>query len=274
MSNLTKILYVHGFGGRDNAPTFMVNMNNFHLARRLQYDLSAFSWDSGFNDPKILCAEFLSAEANAIKAGNCLFRHLEECESNQQPYYLVGFSLGALVVSSALMQAKACLNLLRGVFLMGAAMPSDIELPGEIIPSNVRCHNYYSSAFDKTLSILYKNIKGKDAAGKEDLNHPSFSNLHVNCTHHLIPWNSYDNLAEAVGYLIAWDDKIMLNEKSFFNIPLPTGGGNTHWNDVCYYKEHKIQQNIHTNHYRAIDSDCTHTRKAWGKNLHTVLCEL
>ena len=64
------------------------------------------------------------------------------------------------------------------------------------------------------------------------------------------------------------------------NLEMPVGSGVLHWNDIIQFEGQPhtilIQQNVNTNHYRAvgIDAEGNRMRKAWGSNLHSLLEEL
>jgi len=83
---------------------------------------------------------------------------------------------------------------------------------------------------------------------------------------------------EPIGYLISWDEGQYISGSACPNWAMQTAAGKTFWNNICFYKNFIIQQHyVLTNyfsHYRAIESNASNTRRAWGRNLHAILREL
>lgn len=273
MKPITHVIYVHGFGGRDNAAPFYVALSKFFKSRSLRFDLHAFAWDSLLATPQTLVANFLNSQQTAKEAGHELHILFNELEDADVEYHVIGFSLGAAVIRHALTHQRSVLPHLRSIFFLGAAFNHDEVIPTVGIPSDARCHNYYSPQNDVVLSTSYYNVTGIQAAGTRGLSQGDrFTNLATQCTHVLA--YDYTTLAEALGFLIAWDDQQYVSGSTRFNIAMSTLGGNSHWNNICYHHTLLIQQNMHARHYRAIETDDQHRRIAWGNNLHAILRSL
>lgn len=267
------VIYIHGFGGRDNAPSFYVALNKFCKSHNLRFNLSTFAWDSLPTTPKILIANFLNSQKATKEAGRELQVLLTELEGKAIDYHLIGFSLGALVIRHTLAHQSSVLSHLRSIFLLGAAFNYNEVITTAGIPSDARCHNYYSPKNDMTLRKSYYNVTGIQAAGTRGLSQaPRFTNLATQCSHTMA--YNYTILAEALGFLIAWDDQQYVPGSTGFNIAMSTMGGDNYWNNICYHQNLLIQQNINTRHYRAIETSGQKRRMAWGDNLHAILRSL
>lgn len=264
------VIYVHGFGGRNNATPFYIALNKFFKSRNLRFDLSTFAWDSLPATPEKLVANFLHSQQTAEEAGRALHVLLTELEGKAIEYHVIGKSLGASVVRHALAHQRSVLPHLRSIFLLGAAFNYDEVIATAGITLDARCHNYYSPKNDITLRTSYYNVTGIEAAGTRGLSQaPRFTNLATQCSHNML--YDYTILAEALGFLIAWDDHQYVPGSTPLNIPMSTMGGDNYWNNICHHHRLVIQQNINTRHYRAIETSGQYRRMAWGDNLHAIL---
>lgn len=265
----TQIIYIHGFGGRDNAAPFHISLNKFCMRYGLRFDLRSFAWDALPPKLDVLVANFLHSQEVAKQAGQALYVLLNELENQDFAYHLIGFSLGAEVIRQALSHQSVMLNNLRSVYLLGAAFNHDAVINTAWIPPDARCHNYYSPRKDVVLRTSYYNVTGIPAAGSLGISkNKRFKNFVTQCSH--IFAYDYTTLAEALGFLMAWDDQQYISGSVRPNITMSTLGGKKHWNNICHYKELLIQQNIYAKHYRAIEDGGKQRRKAWGNNLHTL----
>lgn len=270
MTEPSQVIYVHGFGGRDNAPPFFVALSSFFRANKLRFDCSTFAWDSLPVEYRTLAANFLQSQDEAELASKSLLKRLRDLECQKLRYYLVGFSLGALVIRYALDAQDALLGNLNGVYLLGAAFNHDEPVNEDVIPSHARCHNYFSTSADMVLNRLHFNVAGVSAAGSRPLTHARrFHNLATHCSHTLV--HNYSVLGPAIGSLVAWDDEQQLEGAVKTNVELGTMGGKTWWDEICYHNDHVVQQNYFTKHFRAIELNPPRRRKAWGGNLHAIL---
>jgi pimeloyl-ACP methyl ester carboxylesterase len=273
VKQIPQIIYVHGFGGSDHAPPFYLALNKFFKSQNLCFDLRTFAWDSLPTTPQTLIANFLNSQKAAEEAGRALHVFLTELESKAIDYHVIGFSLGASVIRHALTHQRSVLTHLRSIFLLGAAFNHNEAIVTAGIPAHARCHNYYSPKNDLTLRTSYYNVTGIKAAGTSGLSQATrFTNLATQCSHSML--YDYTILAEALGFLIAWDDQQYVPGSTRFNMQMSTMGGDNYWNNICYHHELLIQQNINTQHYRAIESSGKHRRIAWGDNLHAILRSL
>jgi len=264
-----RIIYVHGFGGRNENPSFHIKLQGFLQSKRVSLGLETFAWDSLPSTPDIVVHNFLRSQEESYKAGEILASTIASLESQQCNYHIVGFSLGANVVRHALSALRQPLSYLKSVYFLGAAFPHNTTINEGILPATGRYHNYFSGN-DMTLKISYFNVSNTYAAGTTGIEKTTlFRNLQTQCTHTLM--YNYDVLADAIGYLVAWDEDQIIPGTRNFNIIAPTVGGKLHWNNICYYKNCIVQQNIHSGHYRALQDTPLMKRRAWGDNLHVVL---
>ena len=269
---MSTIFYIHGFGGRDNAPDFHVELNRFLRNNKLQFELRTKSWDSFSFDLSVIASNFIKAKSKCSEIAKELITELVNKEELSESYYVIGFSLGANVVRETLNLSDRKLKGLRGIYLLGAAFDSDEKLDEYCIPKTCMCINYYSSVWDHVLKFYYKNVSGKDAAGAVGLRNTSlFQNMHVQSAH--IGYSNYNRLACAVGYLISWDNNQKRIENGYINLKFPTSG-KSNWNNIYQTENVCFQQNRHTGHYRAIQSKPPYARLAWGNNLHTIFHEV
>lgn len=269
MKSIPQVLFVNGFGGRDNAAPFHVSLNKFFKRFSLRFDLRSFAWDSLPPTPKVLVANFLQSQQAAKPAGQELCTLVNELENQGVLYHLIGFSLGAEVIRQALSHQHATLPNLRSIYLLAAAFNHNATINTDCIPPDARCNNYYSPRQDVVLSTSFYNVTGVAAAGSLGLSQDKrFANFATHCSHILA--YDYTILAEALGFLLAWDDQQYIPGSIGPNILASTLGGEKHWNNICLHKGLLIQQNMHTKHYRAIENGGHHKRKAWGNNLHAI----
>lgn len=266
------IIYVHGFGGPNEAPPFHTRLHAFISANRLPFEVQTFAWQSLPITPEVLVHNFLQSQEESHTAGEVLAEKLESLELQQRNCHLIGFSLGANVVRHALSLIAKRSSCLRSVYFLGAAFPQNAVINESILEPHGRYHNYYSNN-DLTLKFSYFNVFNTYAAGGVGIQKTEvFHNLETQCTHASL--YSYTVLAEAIGYLISWDAGVIIPGKTRFNLATPTLGGEMHWNMICHYKGHLIQQNMHSQHYRAVEDTPVMRRLAWGRNLHSVLAAL
>ncbi|MGG6296004.1 DUF726 domain-containing protein [Leptolyngbya sp. AN02str] len=266
MEKISRIIYVHGFGGYKPAAPFSSQLSDFIKRKQLRFDVDAFQWNARPIVLQTVIHDFLESQAAAKEAGRLLLEEIAQLETRQTNYYLIGFSLGASVIRYALEQQDKSLKHIRGIYFLGAAFDHDVILNQEVIPSDIRCYNYFSRNNDVTIKS-YRNASGEYAAGAAGLTRARrFENYSTHCSHSMI--NSYAVLAEPISYLIAWDDQQYLAGSPNLNLAIQTMEGKVHWNEICKHNAHLIQQNSYTKHLRAINTEGK--RIAWGKNLHTI----
>jgi hypothetical protein len=219
-----------------------------------------------------------------------LYKTILEHEANGEEYHLIGFSLGAAVIRHAIaLNGIKPLKCLRTLFFLGAAFPHDAEINDHALSHGTHCYNYYSSAWsgDKVLQVLYQLTTGRIAAGEVGLHRSrTFCNYAIRCTHGMgiiTPrW-----MGEPIGYLIAWHGgtpgEFHVPGDPIWNVRFPI---NMAWrryrNDILQVNGHLIQQVFFPTFplsippwrgwwYRAVQTEPTPERKAWGHNLHAVL---
>lgn len=266
-----RIIYVHGFGGCDGGSPFVERLSRSIFQHKLQIDVESHRWKSGILEPFRTGHEYTKAceacEGEAKKVADQISRLPED-----EKCYLVGFSLGGRIAwLTAKGLAKRWPSSLRGVLLLGSALDRDVSL-GFQPPEGSLLINYYSPQKDYVL-LGAENLSGKKTAGRHPLNQePSFQSHTVQCSHTGNPYNAYPVLADPIALLIAWHAGVRREETSFYNILFPTLGGHGSWHTL--YKlpgGTRLQQNLHTCHYRALSE--TNYRVAWGTSFFGVMAE-
>ena len=81
---MSTIFYIHGFGGRDNAPDFHVEINRFLRNNKLQFELRTKSWDSFSFDLSVIASNFIKAKSKCAEIAKELIRYLISWDNNQK----------------------------------------------------------------------------------------------------------------------------------------------------------------------------------------------
>lgn len=277
-------IYVHGFCENKEVVPFEAKMRDFLKPLPINAAVATFRYDRVAFDLTRFVHQWTQAKARADQAALELRRDLAALESRRTPYVLVGYSLGARVVAGALCTSPARLAHLRGVYLLGAALPHDYRFDARTLPAGMKIQSYFSSSFDEVLKIPFYNAEGKSAGGEvgfDDVSH--VQNRRTVCTHVHKGGplqRDYSNLAPVIGALALFREGVFIKGSPVkFNLALGVMSGSTHWNDVIDFdaKPHPllIQQNAVTGHFRAValGPGGDRTRLAWGASLHEVLRE-
>ena len=276
-------VYVHGFGEFKKVVPFEAKMRKFLQRLPLQSRVFTYRWDWMKVDLTKVVHQWTQAKITADqRAKSFMDEVVMTLEAEGTPYVIVAYSTGARVLAKSLNHGTSKLTSLRGIYFLGAALPHTFRLNRTILPEGMRIVNYYSPYFDDILKIPFYNAEGVKAGGEigfDDTN--SFQNYRTVCTHLHKGGpiqRDYSDLAPAIAYLSLFKEGISLKgEPANFNLEMPVAAGSLHWNDLLRVEtpEHDIliQQNVNTDHYRAvvIDGEGKRTRKAWSKNLHAVL---
>lgn len=146
----------------------------WELARRTLFSaVAAGLWPLGLlKMAKIVDNPFSVARARADKAGKVLADALIERCQGERPVTLIGYSVGARVIYSCLLELadRKAFGLIENVVLMGAPTPSDSE-PWTKLRSVVsgRLINFYSTE-DYILGFLYRASSGQfEVAGLQTI---------------------------------------------------------------------------------------------------------
>jgi len=266
------IIHIHGFGGKDNKPPFAADLAKFFKNNHMENKLvvTTHAWDSMEFSISKMVHNWQTAKNNAQKEVSMLAEKISDLEKRQEPYYLTGFSLGTAVIAHTLNHYKGSLNFLKGIYFMGAALERDF-----VITQNLPCKiiNYYSDGWDFVLKNCFTNSEDKITGGENGFTDlQKFTNLSVNCSHTML--HNYDILADPIGYLISYNENLIIPGTCAFNIKTFTIAGKVLWNNIHETDELIFQHNKLTGHYRAIEKDSMHCRVAYGFNLHAVFKEV
>ena len=276
-------VYVHGFGEFKEVVPFEAKMRKFLQRLPLKSRVFTYRWDWMRVDLTKVVHLWTQAKIKAdLRAKDFMDEVVMKLEAEGTPYVIVAYSTGARVLAKSLNHGKSTLKSLRGIYFLGAALPHTFRLNRTILPEGMQIVNYYSPYFDDILKIPFYNAEGVKAGGEVGFDDTDgFQNYRTVCTHLHKGGpiqRDYSDLAPAIAYLSLFKEGIFLEgEPANFNLEMPVAAGSLHWNDLLRVEtpEHDIliQQNVNTNHYRAvaIDGEEKRSRKAWGRNLHSVL---
>jgi len=280
------VVYVHGFCEYEQIPPFEAKLRAFFDRLSLNASVSTYRWDSRKMDFRKVVHQWTQSKLKASKAAKPFMENvIAKLETQQVPYFIVAYSLGSRVAMGALTHGGARLRYLRGIYLMGAALPHTFKVKEGSLPKELGIVNYYSRYLDTALKVSFYNAEGVKAGGEIGFDDTTvFENYRTVCTHVHKGGpiqRDYSSLAGPIGYLALLDQRIFVKGKGTgYNVPLPVGAGSVNWHDITRFERRQgallIQQNANTRHYRAvaIDERDKRARKAWGTNLHSILAEL
>lgn len=193
------------------------------------------------------------------------------------------------MIAKAFDYQESRLKKLRGVFFLGAALPRGYEInKGMILPKGMKITNYYSEHYDRVLPLFYNNqgVKAGGQVGFDDIK--LFDNLRTTCTHShkgIGIHRDYSTLAEAIGYLMMWQEQRYIEGKQFKAKRKMVMRGLLSWHDIYQIKDARlgdkfhgvlIQQRWNTRNYRIVTEDAFGKpyQLAKGRSLHAMLNEL
>jgi hypothetical protein len=282
-------VYLHGIGGAKEDPEFCDNMNDF--LEKVNYDCEVvnYQWDSVDIDFMQAGASWLKSERRAdAEAKKLKERIIYRFEKERTPYVLIGYSIGARVVLRALEASNGDLEMLRGVYFLGAAMAKDVTIDKNCLPEGMKIVNYHSPKRDRVHQIAFNFMKEKAAGGRVGFDDEAvFDNYRVSCSHFhkSMPISiDYSQLAHAIGYLVFLEERIFVPGEADFNLDLPVGEGEWWWNTILrtdYVHDGErctleIEQlNMNRNYFRAVvvHPEGGRRRIARGSNIHAILDE-
>jgi hypothetical protein len=286
-ANELTFIYIHGFGGEKSNPRFCENLNSFLDEHNLTNRVVNIEWDSVKIAPLKAGASWHESETRADALG-LHFRTnvMDRYEARQEPYVLIGFSIGTRVLLGALNTSNAVPTMLRGVYFLGAAMTRDTTIDQTRLPAGMRITNYHSPTWDIVHQTAFKFMNTEEAGGRVGFNDSAvFNNFSVSSTHmHKevgMPLD-YSQLATAIAYLALDNEDVRLPGGTRFNIRTRVGDGALWWNkvhslpgpsgasnDVFTIEQHAIK----AGYFRALHTtpDGRRRRVARGKNMHAIL---
>ncbi|MCP4847253.1 MAG: DUF726 domain-containing protein [Verrucomicrobiaceae bacterium] len=284
-------VYIHGFGGEKQSPQFCDNIREFIATTNNRSRVVNYRWDSIKVDPLRAGASWRSSQKRADKeAGRFRREIIDKLEAGQDPYVLVGFSVGSRVIMGALEDIDLPLRNLQGVYFLGSAMTRDTTLTDRsALPKGMRIINYHSPLRDTVHSAAFNFMSEIPAGGQVGFDdHAVFENRRVSCSHahkgigiHI----DYSGLAEPIASLELYRTGVRIPGKTKLNIVMPVGEGSVWWNKVLSVEvlrgigrgRFEIEQhNMRYGYFRAVrvGEDGKRTRVARGENLHAILEQL
>jgi hypothetical protein len=292
LSSSLRLVFVHGFGGKEEQPPFVENLKRFAVGLEYPLTIETYSWDSVELDYSVAGYNWTIATQKALgEAARFKSDVLDKLERKRKPYVLVGYSLGARVIAEALDRRDRPLSFVRGIYFMGAAMGADFRLKRSVLPPGMKVVNYHSPTYDQALKIGFYFMAGKRAGGEIGFEDDgTFVNYPVACTHENKGAGihcDYSQLAVPVGYLCLRTQGVDMPGETRLNVRTRVGEGETWWNDIVTFAdvqlgEEKVtitiqQHKANADHFRAVSQaspDAPRYREAWGNNLHAILAEL
>ncbi len=282
--NIT-FVYVHGFGEKRFPPAFETKLKEFLEPHTFKTTVTTYRWESFEIDFSQVAHQWTEAKKNAdLEAKNFAKNVLGKMEKEENPYYIIAYSLGTRVVSEAIKAVGAKLSHVKGIYYLGSALPNTYVVDGTHLPDGMKVINYYSEYFDDALKIAFFNAEGIKAGGETgftDTTH--IQNFRTSCTHVYkggIAQRDYSDLAEPIGYLALFNlNRFIGSNTTNINLKMPVWQGKMHWNDVMILEKNSkqilFQHNVNSNHYRAVLlSKDKRKRIGWNSNLHTLLHQL
>jgi len=277
------ILFVHGFRGLVNASDFSQEMQElFGLIPDFQANVETWSWKSGGGVvPKDMPDWVMSNFIYVPKAAAALLKKITRYEEEGRAYYLIGYSLGTAVVAEALKKSSLELKMIKGIYFMGAAFPSDTKRKGIKLPEGIKITNFYSPDYDGILKKYYYHgsivVEGslQEAGGRVGFTDNSlFVNLKTDASHS--PSDDkchFLNMAPAIGYLIAKKEGYTIEDKpiktDYCDLSSPA---QNRWNNVYDLGDSMVQQNScpeTNNNFRIVDKSGKMLEQ--NCNLHTLM---
>jgi pimeloyl-ACP methyl ester carboxylesterase len=280
------VLFVHGFSGQVNVSDFSQEMQElFGLIPDFQANMETWSWPSGGVSPTtpvvekaVTAGKWLEANSSLVpEAAVALAETINRYEEEGRTYYLIGHSLGAKVVAEALKKPSHELKMLKGIYFMGAAFPSDTELKGIKLPDDLKIINFYSPEYDLMLKEEYRRstLYQKEAGGRVGfIDNTLFVNLKTDASHSPSDDKcNFLNMATAIGFLIAKKEGYTTEGKPIkTDCDLPSPAQNR-WNNIFDLGSSIVQQNScpeSNNDFRIVDKQSGKTLEQ-NCNLHTLM---
>ena len=255
------VLFVHGFTGKINLSRFTQDMQPILSKYNPNYIVETYSWDSEGISKNPL-KNWNEANQKAIIEAEKLAEQIEIYEDEETPYYLIGYSLGAKVVIESLKQSDDDLEMLRGVYLLGAADDVSQKIDTGLFNENFKITNYHSPYHDKILKRLYRAAEFmKKAGGQKGFeNEEEFKNYQTGASHSPSDGKcNFLNMSKSIAHLIAYNENQFLPDlNTTITYSSKSSYDDNRWNNLIKFKNYTIQQNscdIEDNNYRVIDNN-------------------
>ncbi len=278
-------IYIHGFLEHGATTDFEDEMRDFVRDWDNDLQVKTYRWDNEKLDPEKVVAQWTEAKEKVqAKAPDFLREVIQKYETEQTPYVLIGYSLGTRLVATALKQNSEPMEYLKGIYFLGSALPADYSFEGISLPEGLRIQSYYSDKFDTVLKQIYYLAEGERAGGEIGFADTRIlDNFRTACHHvHLggPVKRDYSTLASAIGWMTLRNQGITraASKKSVFQLEVPVGSGEIHWNEITQFRDQKIliEQNSNADFFRGvrIAPDGKRTSLGVSRNLHRLLDEL
>jgi predicted alpha/beta hydrolase family esterase len=234
-----RIFVVHGYGGQQFHSTTAQRLQaHAHNIAPNELTVTNWHWNSGsLHRLSEQGAHWNQAKEDAEEAGSAFAKALS---ASQMPTYVVAHSLGTAVVLAALHQLKTVPSELHGCFFFGAAVPANTTFAFGV-HETFFIWNYFSRD-DKILQSAYAFTERAPAAGRVgfevDPGRPYMTNL-LTRRGHVDYLDLQRNSVDLIAYKQGRRSPTHATEKK-----KPTGGGKTHWDDVAYVGDKKVQRNL------------------------------
>ncbi len=283
-------VFVNGMGGRKAQPAFVTNLRKFFSSVNAGVDVRSYTWDSPAIDVfklrmsgRKLDASKKTADKEAVKFS----AELDRLERTGTAYYVIGYSLGARVITKALERRRNRLRKLKGLIFLGAAIPHTTTINSRALPVGLRIYNYHSPKLDQVLAgyEIIERVAAGGANGFKDTK--LFLNYRVSCTHLHKPGihGDYSQMATAIRYLILFTENVFVEGKTRFNLRSKVLKGHLRWNDILSFPGIRLNRKVTTiliqqdnhlpSHFRAVSLNGEkRKREAWGFNMHALLYKL
>jgi hypothetical protein len=184
--NQFKIIYIHGFGGKNNYPNQIRGitklLETYQMPPQTVY---VHPWDSEvitslFKIPN----HWEKAKEKLGQESKILKEKILEIDRSGDPIYIIAFSLGTRLLLDTLSNLEAPLNNLAHIFLLGGATSNDYELDHIKIKNHTKIINYHSNKRDFALKAFAAR-EDRDAIGYSGFskNYTYLKQFNVNRSH-------------------------------------------------------------------------------------------
>lgn len=282
------VIFLHGFGGFDNNPTFIKNGNKIISQNNWKCRLQSFPWNSIDFKFDEAGAKFDAAIQEAEDAGKQLKDHIMSLESKENTYYIIGHSLGCRVIHSMLKNIVVPFKKCCGIVYLGAAINRNEKVPEAPFSSGIKLINYFSPEYDLVLNKLYYNKTAHSAAGATGLEAGDcVLNFGCSATHTRklgVVHSDWSNMAWPLIELMAINEGEQIIGDLNPNIDWSVGKGTDWWNNIIELSNWEIngetcsvflqQHKFNYDHYRiSVGNNGSEKRErlAWANKLWPLL---
>ena len=236
MKSATRVIYIHGFGGREFFPENARRLGQEFRGFHRDLSVEAWEWESGSLSKDSVGREFNDANKKADVEGVKLANALRDGRFGER-FHIVAFSLGCRVALQALRELRAGCRP-ESVILMAPAVPHNEKLSTIAVRPKRPILTYYSPKSDKVLRHLYRAMSGDPAAGELGFVEGTTTselvrNLRVTRSHKLV--GNYGGFIQPLAELLCWLDEQPVEGSAPKSVGSKTLGGKVLWDEV--YRE-------------------------------------